>query len=235
MLRVKARSGESIQDLIRRFKKLSEKEGLLRDMKRNAYYEKPSEKNRRRMRKAQRIESLSCLYDDQEPPTQLIKVVHIITGDLIKYLKRNPAAMYQIKPRQFEELIAEILASYKWEVQLTPPTKDGGYDIFAISKDISTGLKTSWVIECKKYKRENKVSVDIVRALYGVKSNLGVANALLATTSFFTKGAEEFKESRYDIELKDYRDILEWINEYRPNPRGKLYLKDNRLILPGEE
>lgn len=48
------RSGESVQQMIRRFKKLCEKEGLIRDMKRNAYYEKPSERERRRMRKAQR-------------------------------------------------------------------------------------------------------------------------------------------------------------------------------------
>ncbi len=54
MLKVKARAGESVQQMIRRFKKLCEKEGLIRDMKRTAYYEKPSEKNRRRMRKAQR-------------------------------------------------------------------------------------------------------------------------------------------------------------------------------------
>ena len=54
MLRVKARSGESVQQMIRRFKKLCEKEGLIRDMKKNTYYEKPSEKERRRMRKAQR-------------------------------------------------------------------------------------------------------------------------------------------------------------------------------------
>ena len=51
MLKVKARSGESVQIMIKRFKKLCEKEGLIRDMKRNSYYEKPSEKNRRRMRK----------------------------------------------------------------------------------------------------------------------------------------------------------------------------------------
>jgi small subunit ribosomal protein S21 len=57
VLKVKVRSGESIQQMIRRFKKLCEKEGLIRDMKRNAYYEKPSERNRRRMRKAQRISS----------------------------------------------------------------------------------------------------------------------------------------------------------------------------------
>ncbi len=57
MLRVKSRTGESVQQMIRRFKKLCEKEGLIRDMKRTAYYEKPSEKNRRRIRKSQRISS----------------------------------------------------------------------------------------------------------------------------------------------------------------------------------
>lgn len=55
MLKVKSRTGESVQQMMKRFKKLCEKEGLIRDMKRNAFYEKPSEKNRRRLRKAQRI------------------------------------------------------------------------------------------------------------------------------------------------------------------------------------
>jgi small subunit ribosomal protein S21 len=54
MLKVKSRTGESVGQMIKRFKKLCEKEGLIRDMKRTAYYEKPSEKERRRMRKAQR-------------------------------------------------------------------------------------------------------------------------------------------------------------------------------------
>jgi small subunit ribosomal protein S21 len=54
MLKVRSRAGESVQQMMRRFKKLCEKEGLIRDMKRNTYYEKPSEKNRRRVRKAQR-------------------------------------------------------------------------------------------------------------------------------------------------------------------------------------
>ena len=54
MLKVKSRAGESVQSMLRRFKKLCEKEGLIRDMKRLSYYEKPSEKNRRRIRKSQR-------------------------------------------------------------------------------------------------------------------------------------------------------------------------------------
>jgi HJR/Mrr/RecB family endonuclease len=180
------------------------------------------------------IRALSALFADQAPPKQLIDVVSVITAELVQYLGKHPDALYYIKPRQFEELIAEILASYNWQVQLTPPTKDGGYDIFAISKTIEPGLASSWIIECKKYAPENKVGVDIVRALYGVKSNMKVANALLATTSYFTKGAKDFKASRYDIDLRDYESILEWINHYRPNPTGRLYIKDNKLILPNE-
>ena len=51
MIKVKARSGESIQQMMKRFKKMCEKEGLIKDIKRQSYYEKPSEKKRRRMRK----------------------------------------------------------------------------------------------------------------------------------------------------------------------------------------
>ena len=57
MLKVKSRAGESVQQMMRRFKKLCEKEGLIRDMKRMSYFEKPSEKERRRIRKAQRTAS----------------------------------------------------------------------------------------------------------------------------------------------------------------------------------
>jgi len=52
MLRVKVRSNESIEQMVRRFKKLCEKEGLTRDIKRTSYYEKPSERRRRKLRKS---------------------------------------------------------------------------------------------------------------------------------------------------------------------------------------
>lgn len=52
MIKIKARGNESIHQMIKRFKKMCEKEGLTRDIKRNSYYEKPSERRRRRMRKS---------------------------------------------------------------------------------------------------------------------------------------------------------------------------------------
>ena len=52
-IRIKARSGEHVEGMLKRFKKLCEKEGLTKDIKRKEYYEKPSERRRRSARKSQ--------------------------------------------------------------------------------------------------------------------------------------------------------------------------------------
>ncbi|MFG0326070.1 MAG: 30S ribosomal protein S21 [Phycisphaerales bacterium JB037] len=52
-IRIKARGGESVEQMMRRFKKLCEKEGLTKDIKRKEYYEKPSERARRAARKSE--------------------------------------------------------------------------------------------------------------------------------------------------------------------------------------
>jgi small subunit ribosomal protein S21 len=54
MIKVKARGNETVQQMLKRFKRICQKEGLNKDIKRNSYYEKPSERRRRRLRKSQR-------------------------------------------------------------------------------------------------------------------------------------------------------------------------------------
>jgi small subunit ribosomal protein S21 len=51
-IRIKARNGESAEQMMRRFKKLCEKEGLTKDIKKRMYYEKPSERKQRAQRKS---------------------------------------------------------------------------------------------------------------------------------------------------------------------------------------
>jgi small subunit ribosomal protein S21 len=51
-IRIKSRGGESVEQMLRRFKKLCEKEGLNKDVKRKQYYEKPSERRNRAARKS---------------------------------------------------------------------------------------------------------------------------------------------------------------------------------------
>jgi len=49
-----AREGESFQVTLRKFKKSCEKAGLLSDIKKNNYYEKPSVERRRKEKEARR-------------------------------------------------------------------------------------------------------------------------------------------------------------------------------------
>lgn len=53
-IRIKAKGNESAEQMVRRFKKLCEKEGLTKDVKKRAFYEKPSERRRRNARKVRR-------------------------------------------------------------------------------------------------------------------------------------------------------------------------------------
>ena len=54
MVKVRPRGNESIQQMLKRFKRLCQREGLTRDIKRHSYYEKPSERKRRQLRKSVR-------------------------------------------------------------------------------------------------------------------------------------------------------------------------------------
>ncbi len=54
MVRLYVRDRESIQEAVRRFRKLVERSGLKREMRRRQYYEKPSEIKRRAHLRAER-------------------------------------------------------------------------------------------------------------------------------------------------------------------------------------
>jgi small subunit ribosomal protein S21 len=54
MVRLIVRDRESIQEAVRRFRKLVERSGIKKEMRRREYYEKPSEIRRRARLRAER-------------------------------------------------------------------------------------------------------------------------------------------------------------------------------------
>ena len=48
---------------------------------------------------------------------------------LITSLKQKPSNLRNLSPREFEELLADILRDLGWDVELTKQTRDGGADI----------------------------------------------------------------------------------------------------------
>ena len=54
IIRLELKPNESLDKALRRFKKICDREGLTRDMRKHSYYEKPSEKNKRKDREAEK-------------------------------------------------------------------------------------------------------------------------------------------------------------------------------------
>ena len=149
---------------------------------------------------------------------KLVKLVRpqILTVNefLIEKLKRSPQDIYQIPPRMFEQLVAELLSDMGWDVELTQSTRDGGKDILAYTKtDIGRFL---CLVEAKRFSKDRPVGVSIVRSLYGTFCDYQANSCLLVTTSTFTRDARIFqRRHEYQIGLKDYLDVVDWIKRYR--------------------
>ncbi|MCL1910317.1 MAG: 30S ribosomal protein S21 [Kiritimatiellaeota bacterium] len=54
MIRLELKPNEGVDKAMRRFKKICDREGLTRDMRKHSYYEKPSERNKRKNREAEK-------------------------------------------------------------------------------------------------------------------------------------------------------------------------------------
>ena len=64
MIRLEVRRDEPIERALKRFKRICEREGLIKTIRRGEYYEKPSERRRRRMRqRVNQIRKMDRLND----------------------------------------------------------------------------------------------------------------------------------------------------------------------------
>lgn len=52
VIEVKLKKGEAVERALRRLKKVMDKEGMMKQLRANRYYEKPSEKRRRKSARA---------------------------------------------------------------------------------------------------------------------------------------------------------------------------------------
>jgi restriction system protein len=141
---------------------------------------------------------------------QIVADVSIVSDDLLRQVYEKPQVLYEITPRRFEEFVAEMLDRLGYQVTLTPPSCDGGKDIYAAKKDDLGSFL--YVVECKKYAPDNPVGVGLIRQLNGVVQAERATAGILATTSYFTRGAKELQSRiSHQISLKDYVGIREWL------------------------
>lgn len=140
-------------------------------------------------------------------------VIISASEDIIRNLKKEPKDVHKLTPRQYEELIADLLRDMGHEVMLTKATRDGGKDILATMKtDIGEIL---CLVDAKKYREDRKIGVGMVRTLYGTLADYQASSAMLVTTSSYSKDAHAMQEKhKYQLSLKDYTDVASWIQKY---------------------
>jgi restriction system protein len=137
-----------------------------------------------------------------------------INSEFIKYLSKHPNLLYEIAPRRFELLVAELLKDMGYEVELTPETRDGGRDILAVFRVPHGKILT--IVECKRYSPERTVGIEIIeRFLWVIENKDRASCGLVATTSYFSPEARATeKQYQWKLTLKDFDGLKEWIGQY---------------------
>ena len=145
-------------------------------------------------------------------PRNIIIATEFINIKLMEELEKNPEKMLSLSPRQFEELVAELFLREGFDVEITPERKDGGRDVLAVKhSDLGAHL---YLAECKRYSPTRPVGVEYIRSLYGVVETERATRGIIATTSYFTKGAKSLSQDlKWRIGLKDYNDLQSWIKK----------------------
>jgi len=163
-------------------------------------------------------ESLSAIEAERvtliwAPPERKVIVpaeLVALPNQLLYAVSADPKLIFTLSGREFEILIADVLKKHGFDVFLTATTRDHGRDIIAVSSTL--GIRTKYLIECKRYAQRRKVDIGIVQRLFGVVASENANKGVVVTTSSFSSDARHFAAQHpWQLELRELSDVLAWI------------------------
>jgi hypothetical protein len=122
-----------------------------------------------------------------------------------------------LRPREFESVTERLLRRDGYITKLTPPSGDGGVDVYAWKSDPILG-DLMYIVECKLWAPHNKVGPDIIRQVFGVIGVRKTDGGIIVTSSYFTPGALKEQALAPDrLTLRDRTAVLKWIRRTTPS------------------
>lgn len=106
-------------------------------------------------------------------------------------------ARFHSRPTDFESFCAELYRALGYEAHVTPPSRDGGFDLRLVDPD-----GRSCIVECKCYARGHSVGRPQVQKLRGANDVEGAERMAFVTTSGFSAEAERYARQA-GVELVD--------------------------------
>lgn len=135
----------------------------------------------------------------------------ILDYHVLRVIAKNPDLLHAVEWRTFERIMAGVLEELGYTIELRQGTKDGGIDVIAVKSNDNFGGHR-YLIQAKRWRK--RVGVQPVRELLFLKQKFGATKVCLATTSRFTKGAWLLAdEYRWELELRDFERLQEWLTE----------------------
>ncbi len=146
---------------------------------------------------------------DDGAPVDLVRLDHIDVA-LYRALISHPELLKTLDWRIFERLLADILDTCGYVVELQRGTKDGGVDILALRSDQFGEHR--YILQAKRW--TNRVGVEPIRQLLFLHDHHRATKSCLATTSVFTDGAWDLaSQYKWQLELRDFDGIQEWLGK----------------------
>lgn len=104
--------------------------------------------------------------------------------------------------RDFEKIIYEYLRAQNLEVVVQKITRDKGYDFYIPTLNC--------VVDVKKYSRNGKISLSIIRTFIGVMIENNADKGIIISSTEFTQSALNFVQNlEQEIVLLSLQDLLE--------------------------
>lgn len=145
-------------------------------------------------------------------PDEIKNDINAVTRSLLDKVVLNPEMLFEITPRQFEELVCELFEKKGYNVKLTKQTRDGGKDIIILNNSILGDLLI--YAECKKFAPKHPVNVGLVKELYATVEADRATAGIMVTTSYFSRDARRFQEKiKGRMNFIDYSELMRQILE----------------------
>lgn len=151
--------------------------------------------------------------DEEAASATFLSVASRVTLRAVEYFANHPQRLKTMNRRLFEEFVAELFKGFGYEVELTKQTRDGGFDLIAVTnRDF---INQRFLIECKRPDPKNPVRLEVVKHLHATKIDQGANKAILVTTTHFTPDARHYgKRHAIELDLKDFTDLVQWLHHY---------------------
>lgn len=137
----------------------------------------------------------------------------------LDYLAVNSDKLVNIHWRNFERFCAEFFKRQGYVIELGPGTNDGGIDIRAYDKKDAS--KPIIIIQCKRYKEDNKVDIETVKSFYTDVIFEGAQSGMIVTTSYIAKGGRKVCAARgYPLSFAEKEDVKKWASSMWTHAKG---------------